>query len=66
MWNNPGKGVVPSPTPQCSNYWKGSLLVTLDYSRQLYFTYWNVHLLKKNPQIPFDYRILIQFGQRKY
>ncbi len=36
-WSNPGKGVVPAPTPQCSSYWKGSLLVTLEYSRQLYF-----------------------------
>ena len=25
------------PTLRCSSYWKGSLLVTLDYSRQLYF-----------------------------
>ena len=25
-----GKGVAPSPTPQCSSYWKGSLLVVLD------------------------------------
>ena len=33
------KGVVPSPTPWCSSYWKGSLLVALDYGRQLYFTY---------------------------
>ena len=31
---NPGKGVAPSPTPQCSSYWKGSLLVTLDYGWQ--------------------------------
>ena len=37
-WRNPGKGVVPSPTPRCSSYWKGSLRVALDYSRQLYFT----------------------------
>ena len=35
-WSNPGKGVVPSPTPQCRSYWKGSLWVTLNYSRQLY------------------------------
>ena len=35
-WSNPGKGVAPSPTPRCSNYWKGSLLVSLDYGRQLY------------------------------
>ena len=36
-WSNPGKGVVPSPTPWCSRYWKGSLRVTLDYSRHIYF-----------------------------
>ena len=36
-WSNPGKGVVLSPTSQSSIYWKGSLLVALDYSRQLYF-----------------------------
>ena len=35
-WRNSGKGVAPSPTPQCSSYWKGSLLVALDYGRQLY------------------------------
>ena len=35
-WSNPGKGVVPSPTPRCSSYWKGSLQVALNYSRQLY------------------------------
>ena len=33
------KGVVPSPTPWCSSYRKGSLQVTLDYGRQLYFIY---------------------------
>ena len=26
-WSNPGMGVVPSPTPWCSSYWKGSLQV---------------------------------------
>ena len=36
-WRNQGKGVAPSPTPWCSSYWKGSLLVALDYSHQLYF-----------------------------
>ena len=30
------KRVVPSPTPRCSNYSKGSLRVALDYDRQLY------------------------------
>ena len=29
-WSNPGNGVVPSLTPQCSSYWKGSLRVTLN------------------------------------
>ena len=37
-WSNPGKGVAPSPTHWCSSYRKGSLRVTLDYGRQLYFT----------------------------
>ena len=37
-WINPGKGVAPSLTPWCSSYWKGSLQVSLDYGRQLYFT----------------------------
>ena len=36
-WSNPGKGVAPSSTPQCSSCWKGSIPVTLDYGRQLYF-----------------------------
>ena len=31
------EGVVPSPTPWCSSYGKGSLLVALDYSCQHYF-----------------------------
>ena len=42
--NNPGKGVAPSPTPRCSSYWKGRLLVGLDYGRQLYFTYNGINL----------------------
>ena len=33
------EGVAPSPIPWCSSYRKGSLRVTLDYGRQLYFTY---------------------------
>ena len=38
-WSNPGKGVVPFPTTWCISYRKGSLQVTLDYGRLLYFTY---------------------------
>ena len=34
-WSNPRKGVAPSPTSRCSSYWKRSLLVALDYGRQL-------------------------------
>ena len=35
------EGVAPSPTPQCSSYWKGSLLVALDYSHRLYLlSFW--------------------------
>ena len=30
-WSNPGNGVVPSPTPRCSSYRKGSPRVNLDY-----------------------------------
>ena len=36
-WSNSGKGVGPSPTPQCSSYWKGNLQVALDYGCKLYF-----------------------------
>ena len=31
------KEEAPSPTPWCSSYRKGSLRVTLDYGRQLYY-----------------------------
>ena len=31
---HPEKGVVPSPTPRCSSYWKGILQVALDCGRQ--------------------------------
>ena len=32
--SNPGKRVAPSPIPQCSSYWKGSLLVALAVIRR--------------------------------
>ena len=38
------EGVAPSPTPWCSSYRKGSLRVTLDDGRQLYFFYKHVHI----------------------
>ena len=34
-WSNPRKGVALFPTPQCSSYWKRSLLVALNNSHQL-------------------------------
>ena len=30
-WRNPGKGVVLSPTPRCSSFWKGRLRVAFYY-----------------------------------
>ena len=42
-WSNPRKEVVPSPTPQCSNYWKGSHWVALNYSCQLIYIYIYMH-----------------------
>ena len=38
------KGVVHSLTPWCSSYRKGSLRVTLDFNRQLYFTLLYCHV----------------------
>ena len=38
-WSNPGKRVAPSPSPQCSSYWKGRMWVALNYSRQVYNNY---------------------------
>ena len=35
-WSNPGKELVPTPTPWCSSYRKWSLRVTLNYGRQIY------------------------------
>ena len=38
-WSNPGKGVALYLTCQCCSYWKGSLLLALDYSHQVYLIY---------------------------
>ena len=45
------EGVAPSPTPWCSCYRKGSLRVTLDYGRQLYFLF----LFNNNPLFVHSY-----------
>ena len=44
-WSNPGKEVAPFPTPRCSSCWKGSLLVTLNFSCQLYLLYFYIPLV---------------------
>ena len=44
-WSNPGKGVAPSPTPRCSSYWKGSLLVAHNYYGFIIELY---NLIRKN------------------
>ena len=53
-WSNPGKGVAPSHTLWCSSYWKRSLLIALDCSRQLYLItfYWfiNCDLINYSPR----------------
>ena len=57
-WSNPGKGVAPSPTPRCSSYWKGSLLVALDLliytcciaMIQLYVTYTCGNIINNNDE----------------
>ena len=45
-WSNPGNREVPSPASRCRNYWKGSLLVALDYGRQLYYFIIIIHSLE--------------------
>ena len=42
------EGIAPSPTPSCSSYRKGSLRVTLDYGRPLYFIYLLSAILNKS------------------
>ena len=46
-WSNPRKGVVPSSTPWCSSYWKGSLQVALDYS-WLTYIYIYIYIYKRS------------------
>ena len=55
------EGVAPSPTHWCSSYRKGSLRVTLDYGRQLYFTY---ILLTTSPF--YDYSRLLLLAIRAF
>ena len=55
-WSNPGEGVAPSSTSWWSSYWKGSLQVTLDYSRQLYLLFWGLY--HENKRKKNGYRII--------
>ena len=49
-WSNPGKGEAPFPTPRCTSYWKWSLLVALNYGRQLYLYMYKENLALNNLQ----------------
>ena len=63
-WCNPGKGVAPSPTSWSCSYRKGSLLVALDYGRQLYFIYFSALLLVSyNPSSHFYPRPSMRAGR---
>ena len=56
-WKNPGKGVAPSPTYRCSSYCKESLLVALDYGRQLYLLYYRESFL-----LPLQMKTMLLFS----
>ena len=49
--SNPGKGVVPSPAPWCSSYWKGSFWVALDYGHQLYYIYIYIYIYLEKSKV---------------
>ena len=51
-WSNSVKGVESSPTSRCSGYWKGSLRVALDYSRQLICLSLSIYIYIYIPRIP--------------
>ena len=52
------KKVTPTPPPQCSRSWKGSLQVALDYGHQLYKYIWEVQVLKQNLWVSFTFGVM--------
>ena len=67
IWNNPGKGVAPSPTPRCSSYRKGSLQVALDYyciAIMISITTYNTNTGGMNEFISFYLQYLMTRGER--
>ena len=58
--SNPRNGAAPSPTPQCSRYWKRSFRVDLNNGRQLYF------FIPLNPIIghPFSYGLVLHLSEK--
>ena len=65
-WRNPGKGVASFNTPRCCSYWKGSLLVTLDYSRQLYLLCWSIErVLGQGNLLPSRFFLFLFFSVLK-
>ena len=68
-WSNQVKGVAPSLTPQCSSYWKRSLLVALNYSCQLSFTYvqlvWIPSFLTLKQDVIRKLKNCLHYGKKK-
>ena len=60
-WSNPGRAVAPSLTSRCSSYWKGTLLVALDYGRQLIS---NISNLLNSESWPINCRINVNKRQK--
>ena len=52
------EGVAPSPTHWCSSYRKGSLRVTLDYGRQLFYIYIYIYIYYPLPNHAHVYRLV--------
>ena len=58
--------VVPSPTPWCCSYRKGSLRVTLDYGRQLYlliyiYIYYFIHKILQTKKAVMPTKIMFRW-----
>ena len=65
-WSNPGKGLTPSPTHWCRSYRKGSLRVTIDYGRRLYFTFINNSWALQVQQWSMSCWVISQFHYLKF
>ena len=73
LWKANFKGVSIYLTPQCSSYWKGSLLVLLDYCKELFYSFIYLFIYLSNTFItskmipgPFLGRIFLLWEQLPY